>query len=61
MIVVTLHFMIISKDWYYLFAFIAVLKIISNVIVYKLPESPKYLIEKKDYLKAFKALNYIAK
>ena len=60
MIVVTMYFMTISKDWHYLYVLIALLKIIANFIIYKLPESPKYLIEKKEYFKAFNSLNSIA-
>lgn len=56
----SIYFKWLSKNWFYIEVFFFGLKVISNVLIYLLPESPKYLIEMKEYDQAKEVFNYIA-
>ena len=61
MIASSLFMLFISTDWVHLHGLLAALALISFAIFCILPESPKYLVQREEYDRAFAAYNTIAK
>ena len=60
MIIASLYFKYISKNWFFLHFFFFLISLFGFIISMFLPESPKYLIAKGKYNKARESLNTIA-
>ena len=61
MIASSLFLLFVSQDWVNLHGCLAVLSVLSFLIFCVLPESPKYLVQREEYDRAFAAYNAIAK
>eukprot|EP00347_Sterkiella_histriomuscorum_P008079 403346452 len=61
MVTASIYFKYISKEWTYLYYFFLFLAIIPFLISLFMPESPKYLVQKRQYEQARHAFNHIAK
>ena len=61
MIYLSIYFTYLSKDWIHFFTFYLIIFTICVLMIWYLPESPKYLVMKGKYKEARDALNVIAK
>jgi hypothetical protein len=61
MIITSIYFKYISKEWVYIHCFFFTIAFIGLLMSFKLPESPKFLLSKGFYDKARKSFNHIAK
>jgi hypothetical protein len=61
MIQSSLYFMYISTNWVQLHTFFILCVAYSFLVFCYLPESPKYLVQKKEYERAMESYNFIAK
>ena len=57
----TLWFMAVSKDWKTLFVVATGLLYLTSILVYTMPESPKFLLAKGSYAEARAVMTRIAK
>lgn len=55
------YFFFVSKDWLYLHLFLLLMGVASFVVMFILPESPKYLLSMGKHQEALNALETIAK
>lgn len=60
-ILMSLYFFFISKNWVYIHLFYTLLLFIATVMSFSLPEAPQWLVNADRYEEALKAFNYIAR
>ena len=61
MIISSIYFKYISKEWIYLYEFFLGMCVISTLLTFFMPESPRYLISIGDFKRARQSFNFIAR